>query len=109
MSGRRDRLLAVENRKRRVSRTCDFCRKEKVGGVKRLRVSGNVTAVLLSSLSEKSLFSYSQENVVDLQSVGRLCCIPPYNSICNLHVINTSISLHEADFLLTNTIQPFSL
>ena len=55
MSRRLDRLRAGEKRERRMSRNCDVCRTDLVGVVKRLRVTGKVTAVLLSFLSEKSL------------------------------------------------------
>jgi len=77
--------------------------------VKWLGVTGIVTAVLLRFSLGKALLSDPQDNVFDLQSVGRFCCLPPYISIQDLHVIKTSISLHDADFLLTNTIQSFSL
>jgi hypothetical protein len=109
MSRRRDRLRASEKHKRRVSRTCDICRRDIVGVVKPLRVTGKVTAVLLELLVGKITLSDSQENVFDLQSVGRFCCVQPHNSIRDLQVIKTSISLHDADFLLTNAIQYFCL
>jgi hypothetical protein len=102
-------LRVGEERKRRVSRICDVYRKELVDVVRQLRVTGKVTAVVLSFSLGKSLLSDSQENVFDLQSVGRFFCFPPYSSIQDLHVIKASISLHGADFLLTNTIQSFSL
>jgi len=101
--------VLVRGCKRRVSRSCDVCSREMVGVVKRLRVTGKLTAVLLSFSLGKSLLSDPQENVFDLQSVGRFCCFPPSHSIQDLHVIKTLISLHETDFVLTNTFQSFSL